>query len=96
MNTYYVLAGLSCVIILRRGHSALEMCEWWPDLSSVVRGGVGEVVNLEGSERKVQVTGSHGRHLSPGGTTCRRMGTLDVCEGAIRLPGRPLPRPGKR
>lgn len=74
----------------------LEMCEWWTDLSSVVWGGTREVANLEGCERKVQVTGSHGGHWSPEGTTCRRMSTLDVCEGEIRLTGRPLPRPGKR
>lgn len=91
-----LLAGLSCVIIPMRQHSALEMCEWWPDLSSVVWGGAGEVAKLEGSERKVQVTGGHGGHRSPGGTTCGRMGALDVCEGEIRLAGRPLPRPGKR
>lgn len=60
------LAGLSCVIIPMRRHSALEMCEWWPDLSSAVRDGAGKVTKLEGSERKVQVTGGPWRASEPG------------------------------
>lgn len=85
----------------RGGHRALELCEsggqaylWW------CRGGRGRTLRMV--RRKYRVMGSHGGCWSHrecqclGGTTYRRMGTLGICEGVIRLSGKLLLLPGKR